>query len=111
MRPFVRNKRQVWNLYNLASQFGQRPSTFLKLSDPWTAYQLDSAVLHLGRRIESRLQDPNNKTTLAELLAEVPSVARPSGMRNFVAPSASAYRALANLATRKVTFKPDGTWD
>jgi hypothetical protein len=40
---------------------GQRPSLLVNLTDdPWTAYQLDTAVATLGQVIEGALQEMHN---------------------------------------------------
>lgn len=46
---------------------GQRPSLLVNLTDdPWTAYQLDTAVATLGQVIEGALQEMHNVGTEKE---------------------------------------------
>jgi len=56
----------------VAAAYGRRPSAVLGIEDPWAAYQLDGAVLTLGRWVENKLAEHNKdgspKWTLAYLL-------------------------------------------
>lgn len=44
----------------LAESYGQRPSALLSIEDGWLAYQVDLAVLALGREVE-RMTAPDEK--------------------------------------------------
>ena len=72
----------MWQLYNLATGFGQRPSSWLGL-DPvgWEAYNLDLAVLQVGRYIEGKLaeRDKDGKPThkIEHLSSDDPVVSSP----------------------------------
>lgn len=37
-------------LHNLGRLYGQRPSTFLGLDDPWLAYQVDVAAAQISQQ-------------------------------------------------------------
>lgn len=54
--PFVKNKRLLWNLHNLAAAYGKRPADYLEIDDTWLAYQVDLACLIVGREIEGRIR-------------------------------------------------------
>ncbi len=41
----------------MARTTGQRPSTLVGIEDPWTAYQLDSAVVLVGSAIRGAAQE------------------------------------------------------
>ena len=57
----------------MAQAYGRRPSEVLGVEDAWAAYQLDAAVLTLGRWVENKLaehhKDGSPKWTLEHLLA------------------------------------------
>jgi hypothetical protein len=50
----VRQTAQAEILHFVAAAYGQRPSTILGITDEWAAYNLDAAVLVIGRRAEAR---------------------------------------------------------
>ena len=56
----------------MAQAYGRRPSEVVGVEDPWAAYQLDTAVLTLGRWVENKLaehtKDGKPKWRLEELL-------------------------------------------
>jgi hypothetical protein len=53
----VQNKKDLWTLYNLATEFSQRPSAIVGIGDEWAAYQFDVATLTWGREVESKITD------------------------------------------------------
>ena len=58
---------QMWVLHNLAKEYSQRPSAIVGVpaEDSWIAYQMDVAVLLLGREVEGKLE---NGETLSKAL-------------------------------------------
>jgi hypothetical protein len=51
----------MWTLYTLATKTGQRPSSLLGYwLDPWTAYQLDRAVVTVGIALDNASQELHN---------------------------------------------------
>jgi hypothetical protein len=89
-------------LYNQSTAFGQRPSAILGIDDDWLAYDLDQAVLLVGRWIENRLARRNKKGkriwTLEQLLAE-------KG-----APKSGQFRDPRLFVRRKVKIPESGIW-
>lgn len=83
--------------------YGQRPSAVLGLEPAsWEAYQLDVATLQLGRWVEGKLSERDEKGkpvwTLERLL-------------NGETGEQREFAALKGKATRTVQIRPDGTWD
>lgn len=83
--------------------YGQRPSAVLGLKPAsWEAYQLDVATLQLGRWMEGKLAERDEKGkpvwTLERLL-------------NVEAGEQREFASLKGRATRTVRIRPDGTWD
>jgi hypothetical protein len=52
----------VWNLYQLAKTWDQRPSVMLDIDDPLDAYRLDEVVAYVGNRIHGELDAVEGKT-------------------------------------------------
>lgn len=50
----------MWSLYVTATATGQRPSSLVQIRDAWAAYQLDAAVVMVGRVIERAAQEQHN---------------------------------------------------
>lgn len=69
MRPFLRNKRELWLLHQVAETYSSRPSEIIGVRDAWIAYQIDVAVLMVGRRVEKMTQD--GKVSLEAALASL----------------------------------------
>ena len=46
-------------MHCIAQAYGRRPSEVLGIEEAWAAYQLDAAVLTLGRWAENRLAEHN----------------------------------------------------
>lgn len=90
----------MWMLHNVASAYGQRPSSVAGVVTPWEAYQLDVAVLTVGREIENGLaerdRDGQPVHTLDELL---------NGERR-----EAAFAPLAGRVTRRVAVPESGIW-
>lgn len=93
----------MWKLHSLAASYGARPSSFLGL-DPlsWEGYQLDLCALQVGRYIENKLNERDDKGkpvhTLAKLLDEEEKQV------------AGEFRSMAGLVTRKVAIPDSGVW-
>lgn len=51
----------VWMLWNMAKNYGCRPSTLLALSDPLAAFYLDRAVATFGMRVDAALEEAKNR--------------------------------------------------
>ena len=60
MRPFVRNRREVWKLWVVATGFNTRPSAVVGIEDDWAAYCFDSAVRMFGVWVENKLSERSN---------------------------------------------------
>lgn len=55
----MENRRECLTLYNVATAFGQRPSAIIGVTDNYTAYQFDVAVMLVGRTCERLARDDN----------------------------------------------------
>ena len=66
------NRREVWNLHQLAQAYSVRPSTVIGLDDLWSAYQFDLAVLRLAQYVDAGLA----KKQSIEALLGVPAAER-----------------------------------
>ena len=60
---FVKNSAAMWSVYQTAKSASQRPSELLGVSDPWTAFCLDNAVVHFGTSLEAELESVEGKTS------------------------------------------------
>lgn len=94
----------MWQLFNLATAFGQRPSSYLGM-DPvgWAAYNLDLSVLQVGRYIEGKLaeRDKDGKPThkIENLLSDDPVVS--STFMSFKA---------SGMSVQKMAIPESGVW-
>jgi hypothetical protein len=61
---FLNNKRLIWQLHNLGTAYGIRPSAIIGVANSWAAYQFDVAVLIFGRWVENRIADGENVQAL-----------------------------------------------
>jgi hypothetical protein len=61
---FLNNKRLIWQLHNLGTAYGIRPSAIVGVTNSWAAFQFDVAVLVFGRWVESRMADGENVQAL-----------------------------------------------
>lgn len=59
----MKDKTNLWRVYNAATAYGCRPSDFFTLETELAAWQLDEACLMVGRRVENNLN--NNKDAFA----------------------------------------------
>lgn len=93
----------MWKLHSLSVSYGVRPSSYLGL-DPtsWEAYQIDLCALQVGRYIESKLNERDEKGkplhTLAKLLDEEEKQ------------PATEFASLAGRVTKKMAIGPSGIW-
>jgi hypothetical protein len=53
----VKEKPNLWRLYNAATAYGCKPSDFFSLDTELAAWQLDEACLIIGRRVERNLNE------------------------------------------------------
>lgn len=53
----------MWSLYLTAKATATRPSDLLDIEERWAAYQLDTAVMTVGRVIENALAERENVGT------------------------------------------------
>ena len=93
----------MWKLHSLSVSYGARPSSFFGLAPTsWEAYQLDLCALQVGRWIENKLNERDDKGkpihTLGQLLDEEEQ--KP----------ATEFRSMAGLVTRKMAIPESGIW-
>jgi len=60
LRPFVKNRHEVWKLWVVATSFDVRPSAVVGIENTWTAYCFDSAVRMFGVWVENKLSERTN---------------------------------------------------
>ena len=56
----------MWQMYQQATAWTQRPSSLIGIEDEWAAYQFDYAVLEFGRWVEQGLADIKPLSDLLE---------------------------------------------
>jgi len=56
----VRDKTNLWRLYNSATAYSKRPSDFFELETEIAKWALDEACLTLGRRYENMFNEGKN---------------------------------------------------
>lgn len=88
----MREKPNLWRLYNSATGYGRRPSDFYELETDLAKWYLDESCLTLGRRYESEINAGRNPFGASTAL------------------SAKSYRSAKNSVKKKVKIKSDGTW-
>lgn len=75
----------------------------LGLSDEWAAYQLDVAVLTVGRWVDGKLsertKDGKPIHRLSDLLSDKPDAKEPT-----------QFRSAAGLVTKKMAIPASGVW-
>ena len=86
----------------MSAAYGQRPSSYLGLPPTsWEAYSLDLATLQLGRWIEGKLDERNDKGKpihkLSDLLSEKPA-------------EQQEFRSMKGLVTKKMAIPENGVW-
>lgn len=104
----------MWSLYLTATKVSKRPSELLEFwIDPWTAYQLDAAVIMVGTGIENALQELENvgtpmqpkyqpKYRLAQLLKQDFRLPAPKTEREMQKSGIEALKALKGVRVRRV---------
>jgi len=94
----------------VATRYSSRPSEVLGIEDGWLAYQVDTAALLLGLRVEALTAD--GKMTITAALERITAERKDTGTR-FARGHGDAgqYRDPRPYVTRKVQVRPDGTWD
>lgn len=89
----MKDKTNLWRLYNSAIAYGKRPSEFMQLETEIAAWALDEACLMIGRRFENALNEGKN----------------PFGVSNNAGPAPYAPMPKRNNL-RKVKINQNGTW-
>ena len=56
----MKDKTNLWRLYNSSTAYGKRPSDFMQLETEIAAWALDEACLIVGRRYENMLNEGKN---------------------------------------------------
>jgi hypothetical protein len=56
LQSFVTNKRQSWELYNQAKDWGQQPADLLGIQDDYVAFCVNEAVYYCGNYINNELE-------------------------------------------------------
>ena len=56
----MKDKTNLWRLYNSATAYSKRPSDFFELETEIGAWALDEACLVTGRRFENMLNEGKN---------------------------------------------------
>jgi len=73
-------------------------------ADSWEAYQLDVAVLTVGRWVDGKLaettKDGKPVHRLVDLLSDKPDAK----------PDDKGFRSLAGMAVQKIAIPPSGVW-
>lgn len=89
----MKDKTNLWRLYNSATAYGKRPSEFMSLETEIAAWALDEACLMIGRKYENMLNDGKNPFNSA------PSV-----------DGEQAYAPMPKHNLRRVKINDNGTW-
>jgi hypothetical protein len=66
----VKNKRALWNLHLVATEYHSRPSAIVGLEDEWAAYQLDAACLRLARHVDEELEKKRSLRSILDTPAD-----------------------------------------
>ena len=95
----------------MATRYSSRPSEVLGIEDGWLAYQVDTAALLLGLRVEALTWD--GKMTVSAALEKITAERQADAGTRFARGHGDAgqYRDPRPYVTRKVQVRPDGTWD
>ena len=107
---FAETRRNLWELYQMATVYGRRPSELVEVDESYLAFQLDRLVLAFGRWVEGRLQEREGGRavhSLGELLEDA-STGSATGASTGSA-TGGEYRALVGLA-RKMVVPESGVW-
>ena len=56
----MKDKTNLWRLYNSATAYGRRPSDFMQLETEIAAWALDEACLVTGRKFENMFNEGKN---------------------------------------------------
>jgi hypothetical protein len=57
----VKNKLNLWRIYQQAKEYNTRPSTLLAITDPYVAYCLDEAAWQFCTTIETEMDNLKSK--------------------------------------------------
>lgn len=87
----------------MAQRYGQRPSQILHVADEWAAWQLDLAVLTLGRWIDGKMAERTKQGKPVHRLAALLGIRDP-------AVEAEQFRSLKGVALKKVAIPASGVW-
>ena len=63
----MKDKTNLWRLYNSAAAYGKRPSDFMNLESDLAAWALDEACLMIGRKFENLLSNGINPLGQSEI--------------------------------------------
>lgn len=91
----MKDKTNLWRLYNSATAYGRKPSDFFELETDFGKWALDEACLTVGRRFENMLNEGKNPF---------------AGMQMGRGTEAQRYAPVAKGNIRKVKIKENGTW-
>lgn len=103
-KPFAQSKANLWELDELARRYGQRPSQVLNIADEWAGYQLDVAVLTVGRWVDSKLAERTKEGKPVHRLSDLLRESEKGQSGN------SGYRSAAGLVTKKMAIPASGVW-
>lgn len=103
--PFVQNRSELLKLHNLGAAYGQRPSAIARIEDEWAAFQLDSACLVIGRKVENALRENEAKDKKSRL--PVPEVIRRALGQDPGAANKQEFGNLGDKVTQVVKIGPD----
>lgn len=87
----MKDKNNLWRLYNQSTGYGCRPSDFFELETDLAKWSLNEACLVIGRRFENMLNEGKNPFSS-------PSVGR------------GRYAPVANGKIRKIKIPENGIW-
>lgn len=91
----------------LAESYGQRPSSLLSIEDGWLAYQVDLAVLVLGREVE-QMTAPDEKGRRRLSVAEALRRLDPNAEQ--AKPARGRFRSPRLLTARGLAVPESGVW-
>ncbi len=89
----MKDKTNLWRLYNSATGYSKRPSDFFELETELAAWALDEACLVVGRRFENMLNEGKNPFSGASKVE-----------------GQTSYAPVPKRGMRRVKINPNGTW-
>lgn len=89
----MKDKLNLWRVYNQATAYGIRPSNIFKFETEIGAWVFDEACLLIGRKFEKLLNDGKNP------FENIPNF---EGQRS--------YAPIANGNIKRVKINANGTW-